>query len=65
MFRCPKCGNNNDLCVNAIVTVQLSFFEDGEIEGSEPVDGNHEWDDDSPMFCGCGFKGQVRDFCKE
>jgi hypothetical protein len=36
--------------------------DDDEIE-TEPLDSNHEWDDDSPMSCqACGHQGAVIEF---
>lgn len=64
-WRCPKCGNQ-DIVVTALVDVALSFDDFGDLEGSEPVDANHEWDDDSPARCdraACRHDGTVRDFC--
>jgi hypothetical protein len=61
-MRCPKCQKNTNLTIDALVTVELSFDADGELEGSEPVDANHEWEDASTARCGaCGWAGRVAD----
>ena len=63
IWKCPKCGRRNAINVGALVTVRLDVNEDGELEGSEPVDGNHEWDGQSVAGCGnCHHAGYVDDF---
>jgi hypothetical protein len=62
-MRCPKCGSKDHICIVALVTVRLTTNEDGAVEGSEPVNGDHEWHGDSPAFCdSCNRAGCVLDF---
>lgn len=64
MLRCPNCRNARVLEIVALVTVRLyqDVFAE-EIEGTEPVDGTHEWNDDSLITCPkCRHQGRVIEF---
>lgn len=55
-FKCPKCGDTESLVIEAITTIKL--FSDG----TEPVDGTHEWTDESVTSCGhCEWTGTVKE----
>lgn len=57
-LRCPDCGGTDAIDIAATVWVRLC--PDGtDIMLSH--NGDHEWDDDSPVFCAtCHFRGRVR-----
>jgi hypothetical protein len=59
-LRCPECGSDDGLEIQAKAWVVLTP------DGTRPsdADGNTEWDDDSPCTCGGGrqYEGRVRDF---
>jgi len=59
-MRCPKCGNEDQLDVQAKLWIRLC--EDGtDADASE--DGNHEFGAESPaQCCACGHCGTVREF---
>jgi hypothetical protein len=62
MFRCPNCGEKDRLLIIALVTVRLIQSDDDEF-GTETVDCDHEFDDNSPMSCqACGHQGRVMEF---
>jgi len=59
---CPKCGSRGPFFIAATVMVKVTD------EGSEPIDGNHEWHDDTHATCGdheCAFAGTVLNFSEE
>jgi hypothetical protein len=52
------------LRVVARVTVAILSSEDGEVQGSEPVNGDHEWGEPDTAFHDdsvCGWAGTVDD----
>ena len=54
---CPGCSRDDEIRINATVTVSLHH------NGTDPTDSDTEWDDASIAFCNhCGFTGTVRDF---
>lgn len=58
-YRCPKCGNDDRLHVTIKAGAWLIQDDDGNIQTD--VFGDHDWDDDSPMFCSaCGWSGTVK-----
>lgn len=52
---CPSCFESTTLRVTFTGTARLTG-------GGSEDDGNHEWGEDSPCTCGCGFTGPVRAF---
>ena len=61
MYKCPECGSDN-LRVTFTGEADLTFDGNGDLYSSED-DGNHEWDDNSPMQCNsCGHDGLVSAF---
>ena len=56
-LRCPKCGNSDQIDVNASIWARVTN------DGTDPnlsKDGTHEWDDDSPARCAaCGHSGKT------
>lgn len=61
-YICPKCDSTN-LNVTVITTAKLIQHEDsGEFETE--VDGDHEWDEKSSMFCdSCAYTDNAEEFC--
>jgi hypothetical protein len=60
MYHCPKCGGSDDIQIVALVTVRLIQSEKLGTEGSEPVDSDHEWTEQSAAWCGeCNWSGKV------
>jgi hypothetical protein len=57
-YECPECGEDDTIDITAKVDVRLT--EDGT-DADESRDGSHEWDEDSPASCGCGWQGKVAD----
>lgn len=56
-MRCPECGADNQLDIQALVWVRLT--QDGTDAGASH-DGSHQWDDDSSCRCdNCGWNGTV------
>lgn len=58
-IRCPKCGNEDEFLIQALVTVTVTD------EGSSDEGCNHEWTDDSFCECGsyeCEYTGKLKDF---
>ena len=54
---CPGCRRDDDIRVNATVTVKLHH------NGTEPIDSDTEWDDSSFALCNhCDYTGTVKDF---
>lgn len=62
LWKCPKCGDHEQLHVIATTTVRLlQDLSDTDWFETED-DGGHEWDSDSHMWCHtCGWRGEVRD----
>jgi ribosomal protein S27E len=59
-MRCPKCGDEDRLDIQA--TVWIRVCEDGT-DVDAAGDGNHEYEPRSPAQCGtCGHCGTVRAF---
>lgn len=61
-WKCPLCGSTEHLVVAVTVSAHLrqgvNMFDNFETE----VGGDHEWDDDSPMWCeACGWSGAALD----
>lgn len=57
-LRCPKCERDDQLDIVALAHVRLT--EDGT-DHDEARNGDHEWDDESDISCGCGWEGKVAD----
>ena len=59
-LRCPQCGNNDNLDINANIWVRLTD------DGTDPdlaASRDHEWDDASHIRCvSCGHSGTVGNF---
>jgi len=55
-YLCPTCKQGTNLYIAATVTAHL------ESDGCDTGESDTEWDEDSPAWCGCGWKGQVRYF---
>lgn len=56
-MKCPECGNEESLRIETKITVDVTD------DGAEPIDGDYEWDEDSPAHCPeCGESGVVADF---
>lgn len=54
-LRCPSCGSNTQIKVQAVVVVHV-------LDAVTPV-GDIEWNDDSLCICdACGHPGKVIDF---
>lgn len=53
-LKCPNCNLTDDFRVEFIGECKLT--KDGSVD-----DGNHEWDDESRIWCGCGWSGTVGD----
>ena len=64
---CPKCGNENELVVQA--SMWVSLMDDGTDPFADATRhcGEVDWDSDSPCFCPeCNWRGIVNDFiCTE
>jgi Zn ribbon nucleic-acid-binding protein len=59
-LRCPQCGNNDNLDINANIWVRLT--DDGT-DADLAACRDHEWDDASHIRCvSCGHSGKVGDF---
>ena len=55
-MECPECHSDEDLTITASVRVKLVK------DGTEDASDGHEWNDNSPTSCSCGFMGKVIDF---
>lgn len=55
-YECPSCGSDDEIDIVAKVAVRL--VHDGT-DADMSRDGSHEWDDESPASCGCGWEGKV------
>ena len=55
-MECPRCNSDDDLIITASFRVKLVK------DGTEDACEGHEWSDESPTYCNCGFMGQVKDF---
>lgn len=63
-WKCPKCGKKN-LSVTVVATQMLEQAAGGNYSTGEPdpVNGDHEWDENSPMYCrDCGYASIVTNF---
>ena len=59
-IKCPNCGRDDQLDVDAVVSIRLTP-SGSDADMSE--DGSHIWDDNSMCSCiACGGRGKVRDF---
>lgn len=55
-MECPSCHKDNGLIITAHVEVRL------RPDGSDTIDCNHEWDNDSCCRCdNCQWSGRVKD----
>ena len=55
--RCPNCKSDEFIRVQVLMDCEL--YPDG----SEIIEGDHEWHDDSPAYCtGCEYRGKIKDF---
>ena len=63
-YSCPKCHKTEAITLTVLVTAKLvQYKESGEDEfETELEDSSHEWDEFSPMSCGCGFSGLAKMF---
>ena len=61
-YRCPKCGDPHNLTVTITTTAHLLQNDGPDNVETDTDDGDHEWEDDSSMWCKCGFSGVVEDF---
>lgn len=62
-WRCPSCNSKN-VCV--IGRVGLRLKQDADNFETEPIDSNHDWDEDSHMWCNdCGAGGRAKNFYLE
>ena len=58
---CPKCGDHEQLDVEAWVNVRL--MPDMETSAEDAADQSHEWDDTYAVTCGaCGHRNDVAHF---
>lgn len=55
-YGCPSCGSEDSLDIEAKVFVRL--VPDGT-DCDLTRNGDHEWDGDSFVTCGCGWEGKV------
>ena len=55
-YLCPTCKKGDSLYISATVTAALLP------DGCDTSDSDTEWDDESPAWCGCGWRGVVVDF---
>ena len=59
-LRCPKCGRDDQLDIEALVMVRLT--PDGT-DADESISGDHTWGDDSVIVCAaCDHTAKVKDF---
>lgn len=56
-YLCPECHKGDELSVAAVVWAKL--YPDGS-----DVEGDHEWDGNSAIVCGCGWSGKVHKLLK-
>jgi len=54
-LRCPECKKDNELYIVALVTAALLP------DGVDTTNSDTEWEDDSDSWCGCGWRGSVKD----
>ena len=68
-WRCPECGSSQNLFVVVSVWAKLLQESDGNFQTvtDEPgcPDHDHEWDEESSMYCQCGHIGTYSDFEEE
>jgi xylose isomerase len=61
-MKCPECGTENEIDVQACVWVRLCY------DGTDIFDahsGDHEWNDNSAAICcACAHEATVREFRK-
>ena len=57
-YLCPECKSGENLYITALVTVALVP------DGCDTGDSHTEWDKESHAWCGCGWKGKVKDFAQ-
>lgn len=56
---CPSCGQEDRFKIVARIMCEVTD------DGSEPIDGNHEWDDESVCVCpDCDHTGILKEFQK-
>jgi hypothetical protein len=59
-MRCPQCGDENHIDVEALVSVRLT--DDGT-DADLSENGDHYWDQNHQATCAaCDFSGSVRQF---
>lgn len=62
-MKCPKCGGEDEIDIEAIVSVRLT--SDGT-DADGAADGDHFWDETSKASCGtCGHEATVKEFTPE
>lgn len=61
-YRCPDCGDADNLLVNVITSARLIQSHECENFETEVV-GDHEWDNQSTMWCAsCGTSETASSF---
>jgi hypothetical protein len=55
-YLCPRCCKGDSLYIIALVTTALLP------NGCDTTDSDTEWFDNSPAWCGCGWKGTTGQF---
>lgn len=59
-MKCPHCGEDDEIDVQAKIWVRL-VCDGTDID--ESASGDHEWEDDSAVACrGCGHEATVKEF---
>lgn len=61
-YRCPSCKSADSLSVSVVCSAKLTQ-KDGNIETE--VEGDHEWDNSSTMWCACGYSDMASSFLVE
>jgi predicted RNA-binding Zn-ribbon protein involved in translation (DUF1610 family) len=64
-YVCPDCGETDYLRVTVVITAEARLLQepcDDNIQ-TDVDGGDHEWDDDSRMWCtSCGRDGKAKEF---
>lgn len=59
-YRCPECGSDTDIDVQALIAVRLQ--PDNESDTTDARDQSWYWDNKSGASCVCGFGGYLYEF---
>lgn len=62
MYKCPDCGNTDQIDIEARVNVRLiqhADTDDFETDSDEAEDRSHEWDDSCYATCFACGTGQI------